>query len=217
MEPWEKIAEFVDIANEQLGKYKHVSWDIIVYNRGVADYESCVELAKHAHVTIVTSRNVGRETYVVHHYITEHYNNLPEVVFFLPAHWWGPLRKHYVQQIFKNMFSHHFCPKPSPVPWKTERFFTLDAWGGSPVNSEGVASQKYKLASIRPFGDWFAARIPVKYKNKITFAGTFSCHRKQILKYPLEMYQIWLAEIKHCGPNGEICHFWERSFYSLLS
>ena len=223
MEPWDRISEFVTLAKAKmcqttgnLFKKQNVKWDVIVYNRGIDNCPTEYN-ERFPQVTVIKSKNVGRETYVVHHYIASHYNDLPDIVFFLPAHWWGSLRESYVNQIFRDIYNKPFCPKSSPVPWKTEQHFTLDNWAGSPVNQEGVQNQTYSLAKIRPFGKWFNSRIPVPYKGAITFAGTFSCHRKNIMRYSREQYRDWLAEIEEGGPNAEIGHFWERSFYSLFS
>lgn len=211
MEPWDRVLAFDSVIRNNLRQA--ATWEVIVYNRGP---DQTVPLLPSDNWRIVPDENIGRDVYVILHHIHDHYENLPDIFVSVPGHWWSPHRLDSLNYVFLMMFQ-GFAPVPGYCDWNRERHFTLEQWGGSAVNQEGVAKQRYTLSSIRPYGEWYQRRIPVPFKNYVTLCCVFSCPSANILRYSREQWKDWMEEMKAHGVNSELGHFWERTFYSLLS
>lgn len=212
MEPWEKVLEFHDVIQRHL-RFR-ADWRLFIYHRGLDTVSDLPE-----NVVLIECPNVGREIYPVFQHMISFYSNLPDIVVFVPGHWWSPQRLDYLGYIFAYMHQ-GYMPVPGFCDWQREKEFQIDEWGGSAVNKEGVSKQTFTHAKIRPFGKWFDARVAsigVPWKNYVTLCSTFACHRDKILRYSLHQLKDWLQEIEDGGANGEIGHYWERSFYSVFS
>jgi hypothetical protein len=219
LEPWEKVWELVNdwfAAAVRQGW----TWNVKIYDRSPEGHGWGGDIPKHVEVS--RSINVGREIYPVLHFVHENYDSLPDVLVAVPAHWWNSFRFSLLRDVLTNMYD-GFAPKyPTYIDWNSERLFTIDAWGGSPVNSSEVQAQPFTHARIRPYGAWYEARIrqggqPVPFKNRLTLSGTIAIHKEAVLRYSKEQYSDWVKELEDDGPNPEIGHYWERSWYSMYS
>jgi hypothetical protein len=211
IEPWEYVWEIYAMCERALQGHEY---DFIVYHRGGEAQAWTAQTPPN--VQIIPLENVGRESFVVHHHICKHYHQLPDRIIFIPANWRS--REFGVKHVLYNIHPNGFFPPPAYVPWSSEQFFQLDKWHGlTEVNRSEVLKQEYTNASIRPYGQWYKARIPVPYKDLLVLNGVISIPQQSILRYPLAMYEGWLAELQQSGPNPEIGHYWERTWYSLFS
>lgn len=210
-EPWDLVWELYQMCQHHL---RGNDIDFIVYHRGGDKYAWNDGIPQN--VKIIPLENVGRESYVIHYHICQHYDHLPDRLIFIPANW--RTRTYGVSQVLQQVHGNEFLPRPAYVPWSSEQFFQLDKWLGlSDINRAEVEKQEYTVASIRPYGKWYVERIPVPYKDWLVLNGVISVPRNNILRYPLPLYQNWLAELKDSGVNPEIGHYWERTWYSLFS
>lgn len=217
-EPWDRILQFaLQIIPQKIRP--DVKWDVKVYDRG-PDGTHWEDAYPHSApppcMTILRDKNVGREAYPILNFMFQNYDNLPDITVFIPAHWWSDMRLSYLYYIFNGMYD-SYQPVPQPWSWEVEKKFTIDYWGGSAVNSENVKTQPFTKARIRPYGEWYNARIPIPWSGYITLTGTFSCHRHAIHRYSKEMYAEWVKEIEEDGPNSEVAHYWERSYYTMFA
>lgn len=210
-EPWDLVWHLYEWCEQRLRDH---DIEFIVYHRGGDKYAWKEDVPPR--VQIEPLQNVGRESYVVHHHICKNYSHMPDRCIFIPANL--RTRASSVDQVLTNISGREFLPHPIHVPWSSEQFFQLNQWHGlSLVNREEVVKQEFTIASIRPFGRWYEARIPVPYKNKVVLNGVISIPKANILKYPLSLYEGWLKELHEGGVNPEIGHYWERTWYSLFS
>jgi len=83
-------------------------------------------------------------------------------------------------------------------------------------NAENVKQMVFTKAKLRPFGVWFETQLTVPYKLA-SLHGIFLVIQKCILYHSRDTYRRWLEEITEDGPNPELAHYWERSWYSVFS
>lgn len=211
-EPWELVWQLHDVLRHYLEKH---DIEMIIYHKGGDEYAWNDDVPENTKV--VSLENVGREAFVVHYHIYHYYDNLPDMLMFIPANWKGGMRMNALSQMLQHADQQIFLPLPAVVKWETEQYFTIDKWHGlTDINRAEVQKQTFTLSSIRPFGAWFQKRIPVAYKDLLVLNGTFSIPRGNILRYPRTLFEDWLNELKESGPNPEIGHYWERTWYALF-
>jgi hypothetical protein len=212
-EPWEKIWELHGLL---AGAFTRVTWKMLVYNRRQEDMPLASTVP--ANTEVMYLRNVGREAYAIHHFLYTNYDQLPDYFIVIPGAWWPPsIRLDALHMILRYHGAEHFLPYPARVPWDTEQHFQVEKWlGNTDINREEVKKQPFTLASIRPFGAWYKARIPVPYTNLVSLCGIFAVWKDKITRYPREMYDSWMKELEEGGPNPEVGHYWERTWYSLF-
>lgn len=211
-EPWDLVWDLLSVLVNMLHQY---TLDIVIYQRG-GDQYAYKRGDIPTNIKIVTLENIGRESYVVHYHILKNYDDLPDKLMFIPANWKG--RVHALNQMLMCVTAERFTPAPCVVKWENEQYFTIDKWHGtSEMNRQEVEKQEFTLSAIRPFGEWYKQRIPVPYKDLAVLNGIFSVPKKNILRYPRESYERWLEELRNSGPNPEVGHYWERTWYALFS
>jgi hypothetical protein len=103
--------------------------------------------------------------------------------------------------------------------------FVLDSWHGThDENKKFTIYQDFTHSKIRPYGKWFDERIVKKigickylcgYSNG--HFGFLQTSKEKILSIPIEVLHDWLIELIEVGPNGELPHYWERSWASIFS
>lgn len=126
----------------------------------------------------------------------------------------------------------------NPCHFSVEAGFLLDDWKGTdPDNLKDTVKQTYSLAKIRPFGAWFQNKIfiisessepkesRVLHQNQRFLylhgwgnglMGFLQTSRDRIMKYDLKFYEECEKELEESGENGELPHYWERSWATLF-
>lgn len=223
IEPWHKVWSIYNAFSARMAS-TGTAWKMIVYNRRQEDAAGCEWQNGHPkpeNVHVRYMENVGREAYVILKYIHEHYDELDEnsITAFIPANWDSFVHRTNAINAILNMTNQNYLPEPEHYPMNVWRNFTLDEWYGYlrvGGNYEEVVKQGYTKSSSRPFGKWYATRIPVPFADKATFSGTFAVVNKNILRYSKNRYKTWAEEIAADGVNSELAHYWERTWYSIF-
>lgn len=213
-EPWEHVVMLYNLMVQT-----HRSFHMIIYNRGDdaagAFAEACPES------TVIPTENVGRESYVIVKYITDHYHELPDVIFYCPASWATHEQKRASVQITLGCLDKVPYAPFNQHDWNAIYNTGVASWHGTcDYNKTETMKQPYTRAPVRPFGAWYNSRIaePVgrPWSGCITHFGIFCVVRERVLRYPKEQYNEWLDEIVNGGVNSEVGHFFEYSWASLF-
>lgn len=211
-EPWNYVWQLYQALHANI---HNDTWEMIVYHKnGKQDlWTGSVP----QNVKIVELPNIGRESFSVHYHIYENYDNLPDLLMFIPANITS--RQHVIHDIIVNKHTNQFRPFPQlNTPWEYIRSFTIDEWhGSSEINRAEVINQNFTVSEVRPFGNWYQKQIPVAYKGMWSLYGTFSVPKAHVMRYDRVLYKKWLDELYKNGTNPEIGHYWERTWYSLFS
>lgn len=218
VEPWEMVWSLHDLLNKSFITKGNISWTMLVYDRSGLPYDGG---EAPSNVVITPCQNIGREAYVVLHYLHSHYHSLSDFTFFIPANWMTH-RRLAVQSLCMQHGSDDFCPKDRliPMPWNGVESFVMDEWFGLDKrgpNTACVKQQAYTKAKDRPFGVWYKKNIPVPWKDALVWNGIFSVSRSAVHRYTQTQYASWLEEISQDGPNAELAHYWERAWYSMFA
>jgi hypothetical protein len=211
-ETWEDVVYLYNMFAFTHGK-RH-TLNFIVYNKG-EPYDGVMD----ERVKIIQQPNIGRETYTYLHHIYTNYNTLADITVFTMASWKQHDKKPMIiNNIIENMERAGFVGFQYWHPFKDFYGFTIDSHSGShPINNELCKPQTFTPSKIRPFGAWYEHNIPVSFKDCSSLFGIFSVHKNCILRYTIEQYNVWLDDISTQGPNPEIAHYWERTWYSLYA
>lgn len=209
-EPWDNVWNIYDFMKRNL---QGDTWEMIVYHRN--GEKNIWNGPIPFNTKIIDLPNLGRESYVVHYHIYHNYDSLPDSIMFIPAN--IQMRKGIIHTLVVHRHVMQFLPPPIHTAWEAIKDLTVDKWhGATDVNRSDVEKQPYTLSPLRPFGKWYTQRIPVPFKDLLVYFGTFSVPRANILRYTREQYKDWLDELHDSGPNPEIGHYWERSWYSMF-
>lgn len=203
--------EWIDY--EAVKKYKN-----IIYNKG-----SNNNFKKNKNtLEVINIPNVGREGHTyLYHIINNYYNNLHDVIVFLPASIDSSNDKlmkivHILENLENGIISNH-CTKYNNV--KTDLYdFQLDNWSASdPKNIEINPEMKLELSKIRPFGKWFESHFgDMVIINEVYYCGIFAVHKNTILYHPLSYYEELMKELS-LSSNPEAGHYFERSWGAIFT
>lgn len=173
-----------------------------VYNKGQSlDSGQCVNLP-----------NIGRESHTYLTYITEHYDSLPEIVFFTqgsPDHTYGKPVEYFTSISGNCSENHHVTKGP---------YYTFDPDGH-------MRDQVHYGSDLYPsdlnFYDWFSRYISpdVDPRGEITWymGATFSVKGEKIRTRSKEYYEELLNQFPNDQSNPEIGHYFERSWYYMFN
>lgn len=156
--------------------------------------------------------NIGRESHTYLTYIVEHYDSLPEIVFFTqgsPDHTGGHSIEYFTGIKGNCSENHHVTKGP---------YYTFD--------SDGHLRDKNNYGSdLHPcelnFYEWFTRYISkdVDPRGEITWymGATFSVKSERIHTRSKEYYEELLKQFPKGQSNPEIGHFFERSWYYMFN
>jgi hypothetical protein len=191
---------------------------LTIYNKGKPkDYSGLVEKGAVIH----NLANVGREAHTYLYHVIINYNNLPEVILFLPGSTMTfDQKKTQYDIILKELET---TKESVIVGFKDPEYlqkeldtFVLDEYEiTSEENKRDHPGTKLEPASIRPFGNWVKARFPGKSLTCMSYRGVLAVSRKDIYKKPLEYYKKLLEELQF--KNSEVVHYFERAWPLVFS
>ena len=197
---------------------KH-NYNIIIYNKGQNDnfYQNNPNIK-----AIIRIPNIGRCDHTYLYHIIENYEQLDDIVVFLPGSCSDRRFKFNIMCAMMHTIQSKqvavFPVSEAHTDLKQKLYnFTLDSWSASDqqnfkLNNETVLAK----ASIRPFGSWFDAFFPGIRLSVIQCGGIFSIAKSDILQRSIEFYQRLLSEFK-TDSNPEAGHYMERSYAAVFS
>jgi len=213
---------------DQYSKPEYHFQTVYLYNKNQDDNEKTIEdLGCHLNAEKHVKNNLANEgrcdhTYLYH--IIKNYNNLADVTIFTKGssdlHRERRKLPFIVKKAFETRDSVFSVERTATaIGHVHERSFQMGTYRAShPKNNEGidlVDSIKLKLASPRPFGEWFKKHFPDINIYHVSHAGVMAVSRKHIRKFPVEYYEAFIKELEG-HPNPEVGHYFERSWLALF-
>lgn len=165
---------------------------------------------------VIYLENVGMcdQSYMYHIY--KNYENLKDVITFIPASFLSSSIK--LLKLFRTVKKTIETKKS--VFYFTERTdlktleFVLDEWKlTDPRNREKNDCSDYQTHHTRPFCKWYTETINEEY-DKINYCGIFSVSKEDIYNRSRDFYEKLLKEFKY--KNSEYAHYIERSWMSIF-
>jgi hypothetical protein len=192
------------------------SYPITIYNKGVNDNFYKPSYLKE----VVELPNVGVNVHSYLYYIIENYDNLPDVVIFLPG---SAMDKHKRNKTLKTVLntistnnSVFYVEKNIDYIKETLNDFNLDIYPISNLQNREL-NNDYKLekCNIRPFGKWYDYLFPNISLDHINYHAIFSVSREHILNRSKKSYKKLIKYVNN-HKNEECAHYFERSFLSIF-
>jgi hypothetical protein len=204
---------------ELIEKFEPLSPKVYIYNKSEEEFK----LEKEGvYIEIENIPNVGREAHTWIYHMVKMYYFLTPVLYFVPASWKNKQDEFCLKNVFGSISPFKIL---NAIESKIEMDFSISSWYGThSENKKHTISQNFTLSKIRPYGKWFEERISNKIKiekYKLSHCnghyGVFQTTQEKIKKIPLYVLNDWLEELIEVGPNGEVPHYWERSWTSVFS
>jgi hypothetical protein len=203
-----------------LNEYPFNQFEYIIYNKGDNSNFLKTNVNK-----IVNLPNVGRCDHTYLYHVSNNYNNLSDIVVFLPGSVNVEGKKEKAINILTNIikknykeacFIGNFCDsvKNHFQNFKISHHKCVD-----PRNYMKNNETKLFKCAIRPYGNWYNYFFKNTPAHWYTFSGVFSIDKRDIIQHPVERYII-LKDIVGVHSNPESGHYIERSwgviFYPLI-
>jgi len=165
--------------------------------------------------------NVGMCDHTYLYHIVHHYDSLADVTVFMP----GSADNDYKKQLMDFTINKVFETKNTvmnvfnfDVPvGDAMYYFTMEKYSlGSKDNHNAGTNGKDKqaLASVRPFGQWYAKHFPGAQTKSGSFFGLMAISREHLHRRPKSFYEGLLSEVDK-DKSPEVSHFLERSWSSM--
>lgn len=191
-------------------------YPVIIYNKGTND-----NFYKSPNIKdIINIENVGREGHTYLYHIITNYNNLNNIIIFLPGSVNIEEKKEYsiktineIEKQKKAVFITDYMDEGVK-----NRFynFELDDWESTNYNNKSAnAGSKLELSEHRPFGIWFEKNFNDLHITESSHWGILSISRDDIIKNNVEHYNKFLIQMDN-HHNPEVGHYIERCWYALF-
>jgi hypothetical protein len=186
----------------------------IVYNKGDNDDFEKTNVDK-----IIYLKNVGKCDHTYLYHIIQNYNNLPDILLFLP----GSLdllnkntRATEILEMIKNTRNAVFLGEYYENIKNKFENFCLNNWKATnnqnfSKNNESILD----LSVIRPFGKWYQHNFDNIIVNYVCYWGIFSLDKRDIIQHPINRY-INLINQLNTSSNPEVGHYIERSWAAIF-
>lgn len=198
---------------EWLKEYPFTLYPVIIYNKGPNDdFYKPDKLIK-----IVNIENIGRESHTYLYHIVHNYDQLHDIIIFLPGSTNAEYRfnrcKHLIIHIEQKNKAVFLCTKTNMNDLSN---FSLDYWQANSSENNFINSEhKLKESSIRPFGKWFNAMFGNINTNYISWNGMFSVSKQDVLQHSKSYYERLIHEVSDHS-NPETSHYFERSWEAVF-
>jgi len=204
--------------NEDLNFLDKPEWK--VYDKiTIYTKSDIIPIIQNKNCEIYSLENIGMCDHTYMYHICKNYENLKDVVTFIPASFSTSqpklLKFHKTYEKTIELKKSVFCcsNEERNVNLQTLNFI-LDEWYvTNPRNREKNSYSKLEPCHIRPFCKWYNENINEEY-NKICCGGIFSVSIKDIMKRELSFYERLLNEFKY--KNSEYAHYIERSWMAIF-
>jgi hypothetical protein len=201
---------------EWLDEYPFNQFEYIVYNKG--DNEDFIKTnVKH----IINLPNIGREGHTYLYHIINNYDNLSNIVVFLPGSVTIEYKKtkavtilnsiiesNYTQAFFKGFFHNSLKDQYNN--------FTIDQYTCTyKKNFDKNSDTKLKPCKIRPYGKWYTYFFGNTHAHYSTYNGIFSIDKRDIIQHPIHRYNN-LIQTVNSNSDQEAGHYMERSWGAIF-
>jgi len=209
----EPIEDIIEIINY----FSKLNPKIYLYNKSSTDISKDFESFQN--LIIENIPNFGRESHTYLYHMYKNYETLEDICYFIPGTFLFKKENHFYNSPINilNSIEEKSIIKSSYADIQYN--FIIDQWlGFNTINREYVKIQNYNKSSIRPYGKWFETRINKNYLESYEngWYGCFQTTRENIRKNSKDKILEWIEELVENGPNGEIPHYWERSWASVF-
>ena len=186
----------------------------IVYNKGDNDDFEKTNVDK-----IINLKNVGKCDHTYLYHIIKNYNDLADILVFLP----GSLdlinkniRATEILDIIKNTGNAVFLGEYYENIKNKFENFCLNNWRSTNnQNFDKNNESMLDLSLIRPFGEWYKYNFDNIIVNFVCYWGIFSLDKRDIIQHPINRY-INLINQLNSSSNPEVGHYIERSWAAIF-
>ncbi len=220
--------------NEDINYIKNKEFEnlnIYLYNKGEDIIDE--DILKNKNIKIIKLPNVGKCDHTYLYHIIHNYNNLSNLIIFLPASFYYMNFKKYkglkiikdTKQYKKPVFPLKNLKKQNylklydfNITYFKTRFKVNQIINNNKNNKDMIF--KTKQSPIRPYGQWFEKVIDKKFKScydceYVIYTGLFSVRKDMILKYNIDLYKKMISYIDD-DINPEAGHYIERVWACLF-
>jgi hypothetical protein len=199
-----------------LNEYPFTEFEYIVYNKGIND-----NFEKNNVKQIINLPNVGRCDHTYLYHIINNYENLSNIVVFLPGSVNNKLKINKAKDILTNIIDTNyryafFLGEYHKNLCNSFKDFKLDKYSSSDINNYSINNEdKLKKCNIRPYGKWYKYFFGDIVAHWCTFTGIFSIDKRDIIQHPINKYQFLIQTVNNHS-NPEAGHYLERSWGALF-
>jgi len=194
---------------EPFNQYKY-----IVYNKG--DNEN---FEKANVKQIITLPNVGKCDHTYLYHVVNNYNNLADIVVFLPGSIDLKYKRKIAIKLLKEINIRNNAIFISLNEYDIKKLhynFKLSHWKTAhKKNSSKNDETELKKSPIRPFGLWFENMFGDLKINCLIYYGIFSIDKNDILQHPVSRYEVLIKDLSDHS-NPEVGHYLERSWCAVF-
>ena len=186
----------------------------IVYNKG--DNEN---FEKTNVKNIITLPNVGKCDHTYLYHIINNYNNLADIIVFLPGSVDLKYKRNIAVKLLKEInirnnaifiSLNEYDIKKLNYNFKMSHYKTKHS-----KNSSKNSETELKKSNIRPFGLWFENMFGDLQINCLIYYGIFSIDKNDILQHPITRYEVLIKDLSEHS-NPEVGHYFERSWCAVF-
>lgn len=194
---------------EPFNKYKY-----IVYNKGTNENFNKTNVEK-----IINLENVGRCDHTYLYHIINNYDNLGDIVVFLPGSLDMPWKYRTSKKLFnlieKEGKSVFYGQLIDDLKIKFNDF-TIEKWSSSYLSNFQLNNEDDLFPSrVKPYGNWFFKNFGDIIVNFTCYCGIFSIDKRDIIQNPLSYYQSLIKDLE-IHSNPEVGHYFERSWAAVF-
>jgi hypothetical protein len=194
---------------EPFNKYKYT-----VYNKGENENFNKTNVNE-----IISVDNVGRCDHTYLYHIINNYNDLADIVVFLPGSLDMSNKIDTAERLINNITNLNkavFLGTYSDDVKEEFYDFKLDEWQASyGLNADINNETKLLKSPTRPFGKWFQKNFGDIKVNYHCYFGIFSIDRRDIIQNPIPYYQFLIKDLE-THSNPEAGHYFERSWAAVF-
>jgi hypothetical protein len=199
-----------------LNEYPFNQFEYIVYNKGINEHFEKLNVKNIIHL-----ENVGKCDHTYLYHIITNYDNLSNIIVFLPGSLNNNHKKkkaidllnYIIRSDYKNAF---FLGEYHTNLKETFRSFILNEWKTTDTNNY-LINNEYILqkCKIRPYCNWYSYFFGNICAHWSTLFGIFSIDKRDIIQHPKSRYQHLIQTVnKHSNP--EAGHYIERSWGAIF-
>ena len=196
--------------DKPFNKYKY-----IVYNKGNNDNFEKKNILK-----IINLKNVGRCDHTYLYHVINNYNNLSDIIVFLPGSINMNYKKRKAIKLLEKIEDKNNAIFLSDYYDKnivnTFYHFQLNNYESNDIKNRNENVNNFKLSNIRPFGKWYNNTFNNRVLHNISFFGIFSVSKYDILKNNVNYYELLLKQLNDSS-NPEVGHYFERSWETIFN
>ena len=194
---------------EPFNQYKYT-----VYNKGDND-----DFIKDNVKKIINLPNVGKCDHTYLYHIIYNYDNLSDIVVFLPGSIDLKYKKRVAKKLLKEIEKRNtaiFISLNETNIKKLYYNFKMDNYRTRHYSNIRKNSEKVlKKSSIRPFGLWFESIFGNLRIDCLIYYGIFSIHKDDIKQHPRSRYEMLIKGLSDHS-NPEVGHYFERSWCAVF-